>query len=127
MRTESDKPSFQILQLGQLRVVGEQDGAPERILKSRLVPVLQRHADVQAAYLTRVKVASSEEDGVALCLVSEADPDEQLVGEIGQVFADVFTSDAHLDILFLRLDQEEQVAPWSRSFFSVRQSTQPPA
>ena len=65
MPTEADNPSFQILQLGQLRVVGEQDGAPERTLKSRLIPVLQRHADVQSAYLTRVKVASSDEDGVA--------------------------------------------------------------
>lgn len=59
--------SFHVLEVV---FVGEQDGAPERDLKSRLISYFQTEPQVTVAYLVRVRYGT-EETKVALCLVAE--------------------------------------------------------
>lgn len=93
-----------------VRFVGEQDGEPERLLKSVLIAELSARPEIERAYLARVEYP----DGVhvALCLVAQEDP--SLVERVGARFGEIFARPQHLDILFLRPAQEaelQQVCP----------------
>jgi hypothetical protein len=88
-----------------VRFVGEQDGEPERLLKTALVAELRVLPEVKRAYLARVEYP----DGihVALCLAAPEDP--SLVDRIGSRFNEIFGRPEHLDILFLRPAQETEL------------------
>jgi hypothetical protein len=85
--------------------VGEQDGEPERVLKSSLVNDFRNVAELERAYLARVEYADGMH--VALCLAAREDP--QLVERIGVRFSEIFGRHEHLDILFLGPGQEAEL------------------
>lgn len=87
-----------------VRFLREQDGNPERLLKSRLLESFKQCAGVLHAYLAQI--SSGDQLGVALCLKTAHGPDPNLVREIGAVFAGIFGGHQHLDILFLNETQE---------------------
>lgn len=98
--------------------IGEQDGRPEQLLKDRLSPFLQRDRSVEKAYLARVKIG--DEEGVALCIKSQSAPDRKLVGKIGAIFKTIFNAREHLDIIFLNLRQEPELARVCKPFFECQ-------
>ena len=61
----------------QVKFVGEQDGKPERELKSLFSDLFKEYPNVQKAYLAQVKFDGSNSYDVVLCLKSTQD--EQIV------------------------------------------------
>jgi hypothetical protein len=100
-----------------IRFVGEQDGIPEQLLKTRLVARFKRHATVQRAYLAQINVG--DKPGVALCLRSDAGPDRHLVLEIGAIFAGIFGAHEHLDVLFVTELQELDLKRLCPAFYEL--------
>jgi type III secretion system (T3SS) SseB-like protein len=95
----------------------EQDGKPEQLLKSRLIESFNRHGDVRRAYLAQV--SSGRQPNVALCLKTAHGPDQNLVREIGAIFAAIFVRQEHLDILFLSDTQESALTSVCAPFFAA--------
>jgi hypothetical protein len=89
-----------------LRFLGEQDGAPERLLKQKLSDLFRRDCRVRRAYLTRVRLGESTKTSVLLAVRTESDADKNLVDGAAGVFAAIFSADESLDILFLNEGQE---------------------
>jgi hypothetical protein len=107
----------QEMRVPQPRFVGEQDGPPERELKERLVEFFRRDQSVQIAYLARVVYGDQIAVGVALCLRTQFGPDRGLAEKIGRIFASMFGSHEHLDMVFLTSEQEAALAKTCRPFF----------
>jgi hypothetical protein len=95
----------------------EQDGKPERLLKRRLVESFKQRGDVLHAYLAQI--SSEGQPSVALCLKTSQGPDQNLVQEIGAMFAAIFGRHEHLDILFLNEKRELAVASVCAPFFAL--------
>lgn len=98
------------------RFLREQDGAPERVLKSRLIDLFERCPGVQRIYL--VQIAYGDEVGVALCIRNSNGVDRGMVQDIGSIFASVFGAHEHLDILFLSEEQQASLDRVCLPFFS---------
>ena len=102
-----------------IRFVGEQDGPPERELKQQLVAVFKNNPSVQHAYLAQVVYADASDISVCLCIKPDCGDDPALVKEIGEVFAVIFRTEEHLDILFIRDDQEAELKQVCEPFYAV--------
>lgn len=105
------------IQVPKLRFLGEQDGVPERELKDRLIKFFQVDQSILRAYLARVAYSDPSPLVVALCLRSEFGPDRVVVEKIGKIFASMFGSHEHLDIIFLDGQQEHELAKVCSPFF----------
>jgi hypothetical protein len=62
-----------------IRFLGEQDGPPERELKSRLADLFRDCAAVQRAYLSQVDYANGSGRHVALCILSSSRIEREIV------------------------------------------------
>ena len=96
---------------------GEQDGPPERELKSHLAELFGAEQAVTKAYLARVTYSGSSTESVALCLRPGAAPSKRVIGRVGEVFSSMFGRHEHLDIMFLTDAQEAQLAKVCKPFF----------
>jgi hypothetical protein len=105
------------IQVPKLRFWGEQDGVPERELKDRLIEFFQCDQTILRAYLARVAYSDRSPLVIALCLRSEFGPDRGVVEKIGKIFASMFGSHEHLDIIFLDGQQESELAKVCSPFF----------
>jgi len=90
-----------VLRPERIQFIGAQDGEPERELAASLGAVFEEQGTVGKAYLVRVRYDDTAETSVALCLASATPTDARLLGEIRKVFANLFTSESHLDLLFV--------------------------
>lgn len=108
-----------------IRFLTEQDGPTERNFKARLVPVLQRHNSVEAAYLAVVQYQGEAEVSVALCILfSSGEVDEAVVTSAGEVFHKMFNRNEHLDIVPVNHDQWDPLRAVCKPFY-VRASKAP--
>ena len=112
------KKHAQEFQISHIRFLGEQDGPPERELKCRLVAFLQNDQTVTAGYLARV-VYGDESFAIALCLRSQLGRHRRLADEVAKIFASIFGSHEHLDIIFLNETQQAELAIVCRAFFQA--------
>ncbi|SRR6266480_412992 len=103
------------MRVSELRFLGEQDGAPERLLKSRLTEFFQRDKSVHRAYVA--KASFEGQIGVALCLRTKFGPDRGLAEKIGTIFGTIFNAHEHLDIIFLSDQQESELTKVCSAFF----------
>jgi type III secretion system (T3SS) SseB-like protein len=110
------KVPFESIRQSELKFLSEQDGQPEKLLKSRLVTEVFIQGDVQRAYLVRVEYDDGLR-GVALCISPDCSNRDQLVQEIGAIFSELFHNHAQLDILFLTPEREMRVIKVSKPFF----------
>lgn len=101
----------------QLSFIGEQDGVPERELKERLADFFRRDQSVKAAYLARVAYGDPSRVSVALCLRTQFGPDHGLAEKVGKIFASMFGSHEHLDIVFPTIEQETTLTKVCEPFF----------
>jgi len=101
----------------EIRFLGEQDGPPERILKEKLADFFRRDGSIDKAYLTKVDFGEGTNAGVVLGLRTQSGPDRRMVEKVGAIFAGVFNTQEHLDIVFLTDDQEAQLARVCPAFF----------
>jgi hypothetical protein len=93
-----------------IRFLGEQDGPPERELKSHLATLLADERAVHRAYLARLQYGNSTTWDVALCLAATNPDIKALNDRVGRLFAAIFRRDAYLDILFLSKIQEAELS-----------------
>ena len=99
-----------------IRFLGEQDGEPERQLKSALVQVFEAYPGLGRAYLAVVAYGGSDEFQVSLCL--SGGEDHALIKAVGNCFAQIFSSAEHLDILFLSAEQESELMAVCKPFYT---------
>lgn len=105
--------------ISSIRVLGEQDGEPERFLKSRIVEFLERAGCQCRAYLARAEYVLSGEVHVLLCVRLKSGDAVDLVNSgIGNIFRETFRTDQHLDVLFVTQREEEDIAATVRPFFN---------
>lgn len=105
------------MQVAQLVFLGEQDGPPERELKEQLAKLFLSSSTVKSAYLARIAYESQSTPGVALCLRTESAQDQTLVENAGKIFASMFGTSEHMDIVFLDERQETELLKVCRAFF----------
>ena len=105
------------IKVKRISFIREQDGVPEQKLKSALVILFQDSKSVISAYLARVDYGNSEEINVALCIRSEKVKDIKLQEKAARIFSDRFGSHEHLDIIFLRDDQETDLKKVCTAFY----------
>jgi len=99
--------------------VGEQTGPVEDELKASLTKALKDAASVRAAYLARVSYGEPSDNSVALCICSTTGADDRLRERLASIFAGIFRSDAYLDIIFIREDQQQRLALVCSPFYDV--------
>ena len=119
----SQHEHFEEFRVKDIKFVGEQDGPPERILKRRLSELLA-HLSETRAYLARVRLSPESPIEVAFCLYGSSSS-KQLVSEIGAVFASVFGSHEHLNIVFLNEQQDSEISSVCRPFLSSMRGKRP--
>lgn len=99
-----------------IHFLGEQDGQPERQLKSALSALFASGDAVQRAYLARVRYGDEQAANVALALVA-APASPELVDAVQKVFHSMFGIGQHLDIFFASPRQEAEISLTCRAFF----------
>jgi hypothetical protein len=100
-----------------IEFIGEQDDPSERDLKAALSTVFLGDPSVDRAYLAIVGFHPADQRSVALCLVSSRPGDQTLLKGVGAIFHRLFSSDMHLDVLFLSPQQEEDARRVCRAFY----------
>jgi hypothetical protein len=106
-----------VLRPERVQYIGEQDGGPERELKTAVSKVFDSYPGVTKAYLVRVKYDESAEVNVALCLQSSV-REMKLVDEIRSAFKALFRLGEHLDIMFVTPAEAQRIEGVCFSFFS---------
>ena len=101
-----------------LEVVGSQDGPHETELKEALIQLFVDDASVAKAYLARVRYLASDTVHVALCLHRPNGSSGELVEAVRKAFARRFSSDVHMDILFVGVEQDAMIAAACAPFFT---------
>ena len=96
---------------------GEQDGAPEREFKARLVSKFRSDANVVAAYLARACYGDCAEEKVVLCLGVQDNSTVDVRETIGAEFRAMFGTHESLDILFMSPKQREKIQLVARPFY----------
>lgn len=97
--------------------VGEQDGNSERILKERIKSYFVRNRIKCRAYLAKVKYGASAQFSIALCLYLRSTEPPSLRRDVGDIFADLFRTDEHLDTIAIRFEQENDLVKVCDPFF----------
>jgi hypothetical protein len=92
-----------------INFIGEQDGPSERELKASLVELFRGEPTVERAYLARVDYDDETGVHVALCVKSSVGENYSLNPRVANIFAGGFGTHEHLDTLFLRDDQEQEL------------------
>lgn len=115
------KDSCYYVPLQKIRFICEQDGIPERELKTQLRRLFMGDKRIVRAYLVRIAFGSSDEYLVALCLRVCSGNKSKRVKKISTVFAKMFGTRQHLEIMFLNDETERDVAGVSSPFY-VRDS-----
>jgi hypothetical protein len=100
-----------------VRFLGEQDGIPEQELKAKLVTLFKQNELVSRAYLARVSLSPSEEVVVALCLPDNTESQAEIVRGAGAEFAELFSVNQHLDVVFVSAEDERRLASVCKPFF----------
>ena len=118
--TTGSKP-IATLMVPKVRFVREQNGPYETTLRERLSRAFSEGSLVRSAYLVRVAYEGGETaTSVALALRTTTEQEERgLVGNVGATFASIFGSHEHLDILFVREDQEHAIKEVCQAFYSA--------
>jgi SseB protein C-terminal domain len=100
-----------------IKFLGEQDGSIERDLKSRFIDLFDENPTIRRAYLVRTDYGDATGANVALCVKSSAGEDMALVSDVFAIFAEMFGIHEHLDVLFVRDDQEQQLRAVCTPFY----------
>ncbi len=100
-----------------IQFLGEQDGEPERGMKTRWTPILARRASVQRAYLAIVSFDRAVTYNPALCIRSSGGEDPILIDKLAAAFKQVFAGGQMLDIMFVSTEQEDRLRRVCRPFY----------
>lgn len=102
-----------------VQFLGEQDGPPERSLKSTLSRRFQGLIGLQRAYLVRVRYTETDAVQVALAVVADSVETEETVKLVQEVFSAQFNCKECLDVLFISQADEARLSLSCRPFFTA--------
>lgn len=113
--------------LPQVRFLREQKGPTEAKLTAKLSQGFASSGLVLRAYLVRVSYLSGPSAmNVVLAIRAKGGGQErELLPGINAAFASIFGSHEHLDILFIREDQEKAVRAVCPAFYSAQVGVEP--
>jgi hypothetical protein len=100
-----------------IKFIGEQDGQPERDLKALFVELFLGFPTVERAYLARTDYGDATGVHVALCVKSSVGEVKSLNPKVADIFSARFGSHEHLDTLFIRDDQEQELRQVCAPFY----------
>jgi hypothetical protein len=103
-----------------LTFLGEQDGPPERVLKSKLSDLFGNRQNVIAAYLARAHYGDLTKPSICLGLCVTSGADLGLVEDIHDLFARQFNRAVHLDTAFLNIEQQAAIAKVCTPFYEYK-------
>jgi hypothetical protein len=109
--------NYEQISPNEIKFLGEQDGVPERKLKTHLTGLFLSFSSVTRAYLVRISYGNPAEFNVALCIRAESEPPCDITDEINRIYADMFRTDEHLDVLFLNEKREFALSKVCTPFF----------
>jgi hypothetical protein len=104
------------LEAADIVFVGEQDGPAESQLKVQLARLFARHPGVAQAYLARATLDG--QTSVVLAARADGVDQSELARQVGTVFARIFNTRAHLDVLFLDAERQTQVSRVCPAFYT---------
>jgi SseB protein C-terminal domain len=116
-RTAKPSRPPEVIEPQRIDFVGEQAGSVEDGLEIRFREVFAATPTVQSAYLARLSYGEASGHSVGLCIRSSVGIDQRLQKRLAQIFAEVFRADEHLDILFIREDQEAALRKVCKTFY----------
>ena len=102
-----------------IQFVGEQDGSVERDLKSHFVELFRHESMVKSAYLARAQHSDRTGVHVTLAIRHSGGEDPNLIPKLATIFSSMFSSHEHLDMMFLREDQEQQLRAVCAPFYQA--------
>lgn len=114
-----------ILRVPEVQFLGEQDGPAERELKDQLGTFFQGSSAINTAYLVRVAYGKVSGLNVALCLRAEESStalqtrwmQASVIKSVASIFASIFGSHEHMDIVFVDERQEAELSRVCRAFY----------
>ena len=101
------------------RFIAEQDGSTERDLKAAFVKVFREEPTVERAYLALAEHGDGTGAHVTLAIKSSFGEDPLLVRKLMSIFSEMFNSREHLDLMFIREDQEHQLREVCTPFYRL--------
>jgi len=107
----------QQLTLPATKFIGEQDGDSERDLKACFSELLRQEAMVQSAYLARGEHGDGTGVHVTLAIRRRGGGDPTLISKLGKLFADMFGSHEHLDMMFVGEQEERELQSVCTPFY----------
>jgi hypothetical protein len=99
--------------------VAEQDGPSERDLKVRIVELFHHEPAVERAYLALAEYGDGTGAHVTLAIKCSYGEDQALVRKLMSIFGEMFSAHEHLDIIFVRPDQEHQLRDVCAPFYQL--------
>jgi hypothetical protein len=99
------------------RFIAEQDGPSERDLKSAFVQVFREEPIVERAYLALAEHGDGTGAHITLAIKSSCGENQLLIRRLMSVFSAMFNSREHLDMMFIREDQEHQLRQVCTPFY----------
>jgi len=101
------------------RFIAEQDGPTERDLKAAFTQVFREEPAVERAYLALAEHGDGTGAHVTLAIKSSFGEDQLLVRKLMSIFSEMFNSQEHLDMMFIREDQEHQLREVCAPFYRL--------
>jgi hypothetical protein len=98
------------------KILGEQDGAPERILKGELRSFFQRSGNISQAFLARLQYLDRDTVTVSLCLRTSGEGEDNIAEGAAKIFSRLFKTDEIIDITFLDSASADLVSSKCQSF-----------
>jgi hypothetical protein len=103
-----------------VRFICEQTGPSEAQLTGKLVRSFASGRLVERAYLVRVSFGDLGPTGVVLAIRTSSGGEEpSLLPIVGSAFASIFGPHEHLDIVFVREDQEKAIRQVCSEFYPL--------
>lgn len=103
--------------------IGEQDGPPERELKTELTALFGQMRFVRTAYLARIRYGEAGTVQVALCVRGQPGQYRMFAERVGRVFGPMFGTHEHLDVIWLTPEEESVLAKICHPFYQLGANT----
>lgn len=117
MSGDPNRKRYEELRVRRIDFITEQDGPPERELKGKLVALFNRAAWVRVAYLVRVTYEDNGPMHVALCVRGQPGQNRVFGQRVGEIFASIFGSHEHIDVIWITPEQETALSRVCRPFY----------
>ncbi|MBI5650773.1 MAG: enhanced serine sensitivity protein SseB C-terminal domain-containing protein [Chloroflexi bacterium] len=101
----------------QIQFLGEQDGVPERQLKTKFINLFKKNDKIKTAFLAIVSYDDAKTYSIALCLDVPTGADEEIAKQIWKIFSSMFGTHEHLDIVFVSTHQVQQLLNVCKPFY----------